>query len=348
MLSGRRWFLFACLVLLALPSAGADAVATSFLSAWDQGHKSRARLVIAMDVEAGMLARAKQAARGQAMSVEALAQPAVLAGVQIELAKGFKTYWRHPGTDGGVPPEFDWSKSDNIQSVYVGFPAPQRFNGEAGYAIGYKRGVVFPLIVVPGNRMRPAILRLNLFYGVCKDICIPAEAVLTHTIPALEPAGVLGFGRPRADKTGRAVTASGPEQIARGRLLDAVEALPAPMAIDAQQDGQVPRVVATRVVAAPGESDAHQVDLQLDVDFGTSVFRDVFVEAPTGLRVGSVRKLSGMSSRYAVRLLDPKDWGPPHVRDGVSVEVRNVTVTLVSDRGNRVRIVNITCDEPCR
>ena len=35
------------------------------------------------------------------------------AGVEIQLAPGWKTYWRNPGTS-GVPPRFDWAGSENV------------------------------------------------------------------------------------------------------------------------------------------------------------------------------------------------------------------------------------------
>ena len=36
-----------------------------------------------------------------------------LAGLEIRLDEGWKTYWRSPG-DAGIPPTFDWSKSEKI------------------------------------------------------------------------------------------------------------------------------------------------------------------------------------------------------------------------------------------
>src|SRR5271163_1985315 len=48
------------------------------------------------------------------------------AGVEIRLDPGWKTYWRDPG-DSGVPPKLDFSGSDNVKSVTVLWPAPERF-----------------------------------------------------------------------------------------------------------------------------------------------------------------------------------------------------------------------------
>ena len=39
-----------------------------------------------------------------------------LAGIEIALDSGFKTYWRHPG-DSGLPPRFDWTGSKNVAGV---------------------------------------------------------------------------------------------------------------------------------------------------------------------------------------------------------------------------------------
>jgi DsbC/DsbD-like thiol-disulfide interchange protein len=101
------------------------------------------------------------------------------AGVEIRLATGWKTYWRYPG-DSGVPPVFDFSKSENIKSVSILWPAPHRFKDEGGTSIGYKGEVMFPVHAVPENPDRPATLRLALDYAVCEKLCVPArgQAVL--------------------------------------------------------------------------------------------------------------------------------------------------------------------------
>jgi DsbC/DsbD-like thiol-disulfide interchange protein len=96
------------------------------------------------------------------------------AGVEIRLAAGWKTYWRYPG-DSGVPPAFDFSKSENVKSVAVSWPAPHRFTDDGGNSIGYKVGVTLPVHVVPENPKRPVILRLALDYAVCEKLCVPAK-----------------------------------------------------------------------------------------------------------------------------------------------------------------------------
>lgn len=106
------------------------------------------------------------------------------AGVEIALDKGWKTYWRMPG-ESGVPPDFDWSRSENVGGVEVRYPAPHRFTDAGGEAIGYKSAVVFPVTVRPKDASRPVELKLTLHYAVCMDICVPAKAEVARRLDAL-------------------------------------------------------------------------------------------------------------------------------------------------------------------
>src|SRR5712692_8053361 len=55
----------------------------------------------------------------------------LLGGIAFQLEPGWKTYWRTPG-DSGVPPRFDFSKSENIEAVTVLWPAPTKFDDGGG------------------------------------------------------------------------------------------------------------------------------------------------------------------------------------------------------------------------
>ena len=91
----------------------------------------------------------------------------LLGGVAIQLQPGWKTYWRTPG-DSGVPPRFDFSKSDNVEAVTVLWPAPKKFDdGAGGTALGYKQQVVLPLRIVAKNADKPVTLRASVSYAVC-------------------------------------------------------------------------------------------------------------------------------------------------------------------------------------
>src|SRR6201990_3784441 len=65
----------------------------------------------------------------------------LLGGIAIQLEPGWKTYWRNPG-DSGVPPRFDFSKSDNVEAVTILWAAPMKFDdGAGGFSLGYKQQV---------------------------------------------------------------------------------------------------------------------------------------------------------------------------------------------------------------
>jgi DsbC/DsbD-like thiol-disulfide interchange protein len=102
--------------------------------------------------------------------------PVLLGGIAFQLQPGWKTYWRTPG-DSGVPPRFDFSKSENIDAVTVLWPAPSKFDdGAGGHSLGYKNQIVLPLRIVAKNPDRTVTLRADINYAICEKLCIPVEA----------------------------------------------------------------------------------------------------------------------------------------------------------------------------
>jgi DsbC/DsbD-like thiol-disulfide interchange protein len=100
----------------------------------------------------------------------------LLGGIAFALQPGWKTYWRTPG-DSGVPPRFDFSKSENIEAVTVLWPAPTKFDdGAGGHSLGYRDQVVLPLRIVAKNADKPVTLRAEINYAVCEKLCIPVQA----------------------------------------------------------------------------------------------------------------------------------------------------------------------------
>src|SRR5580692_11638351 len=100
----------------------------------------------------------------------------LLGGVALQLEQGWKTYWRNPG-DSGVPPRFDFSKSENIEAVTILWPAPTKFDdGAGGHSLGYHDQIVLPLRIVAKNADKPVTLRAAVNYAVSEKLCIPVEA----------------------------------------------------------------------------------------------------------------------------------------------------------------------------
>jgi DsbC/DsbD-like thiol-disulfide interchange protein len=106
-----------------------------------------------------------------------------MAGLAIRLSPGWKTYWRSPG-DGGIPPQFNWSGSQNLQAVTVRYPVPKVMRDNGLQSIGYDKDVVFALIVQAVNPRAPVQLKGDIQIGVCEDICIPMTLSVQGTLPA--------------------------------------------------------------------------------------------------------------------------------------------------------------------
>ncbi len=100
------------------------------------------------------------------------------AGLEFDLAEGWKTYWRAPG-DSGVPSVFNWERSQNVKSIKVHWPAPSRFKDKFGWNNGYKEDFVFPIEIEPQDPAEPVTLELLMYYGVCEELCIPGKANLS-------------------------------------------------------------------------------------------------------------------------------------------------------------------------
>lgn len=106
-----------------------------------------------------------------------------MTALRLELQPGWKTYWRSPG-DAGIPPQFDWSGSENLKSVRIHWPAPVVFHTNGYQTIGYKGGVVLPVELVARDPSRPVVLRAKVELGICRDICVPAWLDLSAEVAA--------------------------------------------------------------------------------------------------------------------------------------------------------------------
>ena len=257
----------ACLGLLLAATAQAAAGADS--SDWAEGHNSRARLISGNGI----------------------------AGVELQMPVGWKTYWRTPGEAGGVPPSFDWSKSANLDAAQVLYPAPKRFSDRAGDTVGYKGTVVFPVRLKAKDPTKPIDLHLAFEYGVCKDICIPAEAELSL---AVEPAA---------------------SQAPSEELMDALARVPAPPAARRLDDPILKRVVSELSGAKPR--------LLLETEFpGGAEHADAFVEAPDGLFVPLPKKIADDGKGQVTFEVDLSGDV-----DVAALKTKTLTATVVSDKG---------------
>lgn len=186
------------------------------------------------------------------------------AGIEFELEPGWHIYWRFPG-ESGVPTEADFQASANLAAAELLFPAPERYYDGYSTAIVYHDHVVLPVSASARNREEPVELRANVRFGICREICVPAQADLALT---LSP---------------RAAT----ETAFRARLDAAREALPEP------QGKHAPRVAS---VEGPAGGGTLRIEVELS---GPGAPFDLFAEGAPGSFI-EVPRLVESSDRSAI------------------------------------------------
>lgn len=99
-------------------------------------------------------------------------------GIELDMPASVHTYWRIPG-ETGIPPQFNFSaRPENIKLDYdVIYPFPQRVE-QSGYMDHVYAGyTIFPISITLPNEISE--LDLELFIGLCSDICIPVKVNFT-------------------------------------------------------------------------------------------------------------------------------------------------------------------------
>jgi DsbC/DsbD-like thiol-disulfide interchange protein len=255
-------------------TAGAALAAVTSSSPWVVSNSSKVRLVSG--------------------TVERDDTPALVAGVQLRMDPGWKTYWKNPG-DSGVPPSFDWSGSKNLKQAELLYPAPHSFADASGTAIGYEDEVVFPVKLTPEREGEPIELKLAFSYGLCKNLCVPNDVSLAL---ALSPeigkgdAALIDSFLARAPKPGKE------------GLLPQVSGVEAKLAAD-------PPELLVDAAFPPGATSTG-----LFIDGG-----DVFI--PTSKPLGP---LDGGKQRFAIIFASPAEAS--------AVKGKSLALTLVSDQGS--------------
>lgn len=222
-----------------------------------------------------------------------------LAAIDITLDAGWKTYWRVPG-DSGIPPQIDFSRSDNVASAEVLWPTPHVFSdGAGGQSIGYQASVAWPVRITPKDAHKPALLRADIHYAVCAKICVPAEAKAEISLPAAPGAQ--------------------PDLITQ-----ALRRVPVKASID---DAALPRL-------AGMTRDAKEQRLLIDVESPCATPCPappvVLAEGPTpqwALSIPRMDKQDGAKFRYVMKL----DGAPP----GASFDGALMTITIMNESAAR-------------
>ena len=108
-----------------------------------------------------------------------------MAALQLDLAPGWKTYWRQPG-DSGLAPRFDFSQSEGVQTVEVIYPTPGISWLGGSRNIRYDTRVIFPLQLSVDNTADITLIgRIEI--GVCRELCMPVTLNLSARLSAQAP-----------------------------------------------------------------------------------------------------------------------------------------------------------------
>lgn len=118
--------------------------------------------------------------------------------LELVLEPGWKTYWRSPG-DGGIPPDFEWlggigSVGDDgladggqgNEEVTFYWPRPEVFYAGGMRSVGYHDQLLLPFSFSHDGDADSGPLAARVFFGLCREVCVPATVELEAGAPATE------------------------------------------------------------------------------------------------------------------------------------------------------------------
>jgi thiol:disulfide interchange protein DsbD len=114
-----------------------------------------------------------------------------LAGLHFVLDPGWHIYWINAG-DAGEPPRMDWQLPAGITAGDFQFPAPERLPLGPLMDFGYQHEVLLPIPMRADAGLRAGtdtVLRGQLHFLVCSNVCIPGKAELEETVPVTAQPG---------------------------------------------------------------------------------------------------------------------------------------------------------------
>ena len=141
------------------------AMAGKYISSWVKNNESRLRLITNSEF------------------VSASGQTTI--GLQLQLNKGWKTYWRSPGA-AGYPISLNLENSVNLENFKLFHPIPYRFSFFDMETFGYTREVIFPINITTKDPLKDLYIKGSVSYLLCGTICIPREEIVSiHLKPSI-------------------------------------------------------------------------------------------------------------------------------------------------------------------
>lgn len=219
-----------------------------------------------------------------------------VAGLELTLEDGWKTYWRVPGS-AGIPPVFNWSGSRNLDAVQIVWPRPEveEQGGDRSYV--YHDRVVLPLRIAPHDKGAAVQLQGDIFLGVCKNICVPLEVSVTAELPATAQ---------RKDPQVAAALAGRPYSAAEGQVRRATcHVSPDPKGMRVEARLQMPSAGGREVAVIEAPWPELMVSDSLTRREGGTLVADVLIHAPMSGAMHldrSALKITVLGESYAVEV----------------------------------------------
>ena len=121
--------------------------------------------------------------RARLISSDTVSAGTTLAGLELDMPRDTKTYWRIPG-ETGIPTEFDFSGSTGVNAPSVIWPYPE-IDHTGGYLDYVFHGpTVLPISLTAAEG---ATLNAAVTLGVCSDVCVPAQVKFALPLSYAKP-----------------------------------------------------------------------------------------------------------------------------------------------------------------
>ncbi|MEM1222959.1 MAG: protein-disulfide reductase DsbD domain-containing protein [Verrucomicrobiota bacterium] len=157
-------------------------------------HSLRKILLLLLLSAASFFSASAQSVRAEHADLELISETdAIVPGEVFNLAVKFQIdphwhiYWKNPGSS-GLPPDITWELPEGFIPGDIQWPAPKRI--ELGGLINYGYEDVVSFIVpiqAPEILNTPSVLiKADLFYLICEEVCLPGEASLELSLPVAE------------------------------------------------------------------------------------------------------------------------------------------------------------------
>jgi len=106
--------------------------------------------------------------------------------LRFDLEEDWHIYWKNPG-DSGLAPSVKWNATDGVAIEDISWPLPERIPFAHLVNYGYEGEVFLPVKVNVSQslRARKINIRAEADWLVCKEDCIPGDAVLSLELPVV-------------------------------------------------------------------------------------------------------------------------------------------------------------------